>query len=548
MTTYTCITFAPVQGFIEKSRKLRDLYGSSFILSFLAKAICECTREEDVIVPARTEFTRGVANIIYLYHSIDDPLAFEAKVRKAFNHAWKALVDNCREYIEECCSAEFPDSQNSESSWNREWNLWANHTWELFIVCGEEGETLEAVRGKMADRKQSRDWIGINWRGESSTISGTDAIAYPTMTSFNPKPQQSYEHGIGEADLRIKDFFITLSEQLPESAIEPNERLSIPELIKRLITYPVVVNRLRDKYTELPTVEYPHIFSRLQLKESKYWKGWFQGDGDRMGAYIESLVEGAVNNTEQNQELQAFSGDMLRWGEGLQGRVDHTLINGLQGRIVYAGGDDFFGVLYREDESLTPQNCLEQFWYGFDDLWKQCGRDISVSTGFVWAAPNIPQRDLLQHLRQTEKAAKNAGRDRLAIRILFNSGNHLDWQCPWKYLKEILEGYRDRSGGNNWTHLYNDIAVLEARHAFVDSDRSVAQGIFDIYFPEFKLQDKQLWTPRPPENEPYQILNSGLLGFQARSSKNQQEAENKQFNQWVINLANVGFHLFPNIN
>ncbi|MBW4442550.1 MAG: hypothetical protein KME10_15220 [Plectolyngbya sp. WJT66-NPBG17] len=40
-TIYTAITFAPVQGFIEKSRKLRDLYGSSFILSYLANALCK---------------------------------------------------------------------------------------------------------------------------------------------------------------------------------------------------------------------------------------------------------------------------------------------------------------------------------------------------------------------------------------------------------------------------------------------------------------------------------------------------------------------------
>ena len=38
---YTAITFAPVQGYIEKSRKLRDLYGSSFILSYLARELCE---------------------------------------------------------------------------------------------------------------------------------------------------------------------------------------------------------------------------------------------------------------------------------------------------------------------------------------------------------------------------------------------------------------------------------------------------------------------------------------------------------------------------
>jgi CRISPR-associated protein Cmr2 len=38
---YTVITFAPVQGFIEKSRKLRDLYGASQILSYLSwKIVC----------------------------------------------------------------------------------------------------------------------------------------------------------------------------------------------------------------------------------------------------------------------------------------------------------------------------------------------------------------------------------------------------------------------------------------------------------------------------------------------------------------------------
>ncbi|BAZ08050.1 hypothetical protein NIES3974_47190 [Calothrix sp. NIES-3974] len=38
------ITFAPVQGFIEKSCKLRDLYGSSYLLSYLAWVICKAEK------------------------------------------------------------------------------------------------------------------------------------------------------------------------------------------------------------------------------------------------------------------------------------------------------------------------------------------------------------------------------------------------------------------------------------------------------------------------------------------------------------------------
>jgi CRISPR-associated protein Cmr2 len=559
MPRYIAITFAPIQSFIEKSRKLRDLYGSSFILSFLAKAICQSAEKYDpnsVIVPASRTSGLATDTMIespeleeYLYLATNEPAILEAQLTTAFNRAWKALVDNCREYIEEQCESSFPPTRTAENSWNREWHLWANHTWELFIICGAEGESLKAVRGKMADRKQARDWIGINWRGESSTISGTDAIAYPIMTSFNPQPKHSYEHGIGKANDLIKNFFITLSKRMPESAIEPNERLSIPELIKRLITYKVVVNRLCSHYSELPEVKYPEIFSKLQLKESSYWKGWFQGDGDRMGVYIDKeLTQQADSVEQQNAALQKFSKDMLDWGTALQDVADDTLEDKLQCRIVYAGGDDFFGVLYRDDDHLTPQACLKEWWYKFNDIWEACEHKITVSTGFVWAAPNVPQRDLLQHLRQTEKAAKTAGRDRLAIRILFNSGNHLDWSCPWQHLQTLLESYQDRNGGKNWTHIYNDIATLEARHAFHgDSDRSIAEGILDIYFKAFSFSTVELWnspTSDSDENAPYQTLQGGLLGQRPQSNK-QQQAENKRFNQWVIDLAKIGFHLFP---
>jgi CRISPR-associated protein Cmr2 len=174
MTKYTAITFSPVQSFIEKSRKLRDLYGSSFILSFLAKSICEKAKEEAeivVVMPALINLTQGTPNNIYLWGEVDSQ-----NLETAFNNAWKALVDASRQYIQERC----PNSGPYSADWVREWNLWSNQAWELFIVYGD---SLEDVQRKMADRKQSRHWIGINWRGESSTISGTDAIAYPGMAS-----------------------------------------------------------------------------------------------------------------------------------------------------------------------------------------------------------------------------------------------------------------------------------------------------------------------------------------------------------------------------
>ena len=126
-----------------------------------------------------------------------------------------------------------------------------------------------------------------------------------------------------------------------------------------------------------------------------------------------------------------------------------------QGRVIYAGGDDFLGVIYRTPHNpVQPIEALE--WLKtLPEQWEKHGCDITLSVGFVWAAPSVPQRDVLQHCRTAEKKAKKLGRDRLTIRVLFNSGRFIDWTCPWDYL-HILDDYRDREGGKNWRHVYND--------------------------------------------------------------------------------------------
>lgn len=542
-TCYTAVTFAPVQGFIEKSRKLRDLYGSSFILSFLAKSLCNYITLQGgtVIVPALTSVTRGVPNNIYLTGIID-----EAGVRAAFNRAWRTLVDTCRKYIDREYQIHSGLPLDRPLPWKREWNLWANYTWELFIVCGEEGESFDDVRGRMSNRKQARDWVGVNWRGESSTLSGSDAIAYPEMTAYHPvsTPNPRAE---------IEKFYTFLSQKMPDKSIDSTERLSIPELIKRLITYDDVrrqVDECRNLGNQeyLASLEKLNSFSEINRWKDSRWTGWFQGDGDRMGIYISNLVAGRSAGEEKDTALREFSGDMLNWGEKLQQRTNHILGGHMNGRIVYAGGDDFFGVLYRNPEDgaeLTPRECMEQWWYKFNALWTECNHPLSVSTGFVWAAPNVPQRDLLQHLRETEKKAKGEGRDRLAIRILFNSGNYLDWSCPWAYLKLLLESYCDREKGKNWTHIYTDITTLESRNAFSDDDSSIAQGIFDIYFKDPTNSPEQWWNyfepyPEGALDSTGERLCGGLLGDRPDREKDQI----KRRNQWIIALAKVGFHLF----
>jgi CRISPR-associated protein Cmr2 len=520
-TCYTAITFAPVQGFIEKSRKLRDLYGSSFLLSYLARALCDAAHDRHctVISPALINLTQGTPNQIIIQGDFPKDAA-----RAAFNKAWEAVVEVCRDTIEK----RLPDF---EYRWQRAWNGCSNHTWEFFWAQTRpqdqhKPDRIGDVRRRLNEAKRSRDWTGINWSGESSSLSGADAIAWYAMADkFDSKL-----NSIAQQTIAQQNFYAALSDKFTESIIAPNERLSIPELIKRLITLDIVEDRLNLKFNERPSVEVPITFRDINRHKADSWTGWFQGDGDRIGEYLKRQIE---SGKDEAIALNDFSQAMMDWGKNFKFKLPPQ-----SGRIIYAGGDDFLGVLYRNDPpAFIAQECLNWF-HQFPKVWATHEQKITVSIGLVWTAPNVPQRDVLQHCREAEQSAKDSGRDRLAIRILFNGGNYLEWTCPWWHLS-VLQDYRDRNQrigeAANWTHVFQDIAALEARHAFKDNTQ-VALALFGVYFGESNRlileNEQQRWN---------QADQSGILGNRTRFPT--VEIQQQALTEWVINLAKIGFHL-----
>ena len=567
---YTAITFSPVQGFIEKSRKLRDLYGSSFLLSYLARALCDAAEAQNckVISPAPGNLTQGTPNQIIIYGSFS-----EGSAKAAFNKAWKAVVTVCREEIECRLSNDF-----QPYCWQRAWDAWSNHTWEFFWAQTREQDAdkpdrIGEVRKRLNEVKRSRNWTGINWSGESSTLSGADAIAWHRMTDkFDSK-----KDSISDQTDAQKAFYAALSEEFTESIIDPNERLSIPELIKRLITLDAIAQQL--ELSELPSIEIPRKFSEINRHQEKLdarrWTGWFQGDGDHISEYLKHLSQECDDEAKilyhyrigeylkhlsqkcgnEAKTLYYFSRTMIEWGKRFSLELPRKT-----GRIIYAGGDDFLGVLYRTPEieltesNLTAKECLDWF-YEFPKIWQIHEQPITVSVGFVWVAPGVPQRDVLQHCREAEQSAKSSGRNRIAIRILFNGGNYLEWTCPWWFLKDIT------SANIDWTHLFQDVAALEARHAFKDNS-SVAIALFEVYFGDKNaetLSDEQkCWNQDkqssilsdsyrfPTVELKRQALDKqfGILGDSSRFPT--AELKQQALNDWITNLAKVGFHLHRN--
>lgn len=181
--------------------------------------------------------------------------------------------------------------------------------------------------------------------------------------------------------------------ELGKAFVDPTEQLKIPELVKRLLTYSSVATRLKDlENTELPSIEIPDRFRDISRSDNR-WTGWFQGDGDRIGNYLKNLASTQIEADTLNQ----FSLAMMDWGTDLKHHVRNS-------RIIYASDDDFLGVLYRTppEPELTALEGLDWF-YQVPQVWNQHKQQITVSVGFVWAAPGVPQRDVLQKVSSPKK-------------------------------------------------------------------------------------------------------------------------------------------------
>jgi CRISPR-associated protein Cmr2 len=459
-------------------------------------------------------------------------------------------------------------TQDQKGKQKGEWERWGSYTWEIFWGYGK---SVKEAMDDLETRKLKRDWIAINWVGESSSLTGTDAIAWHQLGKESREPGRSLtkqeqeeqelfyrrlswlldnpDYRVGKRSLSLKE--LREYEQFkPEDIgkyIAPNERLSIPELVKRLVTYEKIADDIKiEKLKKKPTDPDFKDISR----EAGYWTGWFMGDGDKVGDKLKELANrNEDDEKKQEQELKRFTELMRQWGKDFQAEQD--LFPKGKGRVIYAGGDDFLGVLYSEQtntsekpEKVKPIKAL-QWLLTLQDHWKDLQNTIqqdlelkfTYSVGFVWAGHQVPQRDILQHCRDAEKRAKSLGRDRVTIRVVFNSGQYVQWTCPWGYL-DILTKYCDRDGKTwgqdpNWNHIYSDWAQLKARHAIrlkemegISINKQTAIALFNLYFNDtgMTFSQKRLWGEIAGNNTDDVIVN------------------------WLNDLVQVGWQLCRNSN
>ncbi|MEB3302586.1 MAG: type III-B CRISPR-associated protein Cas10/Cmr2 [Cyanobacteriota bacterium] len=533
--TYTAVTFAPVQSFIRSSRKLRDVYGSSLLLSHLARALHDDATAKvsaaggSVISPADVKSTRGVPNTLLIlgsYHKGD--------AQQAMQRAWHQVLHACREWLEDLPCKQLANdarpwppaswgNKEWEEGWGASWNAVERHSWELFHG---QGTTIASAEEALGFAKQQRAWEVPNWTGESSTLSSVEAIVRPGMArTFDP-----FRPASATCRQEARDFLQVLChpKNLGEAFAGDREEISLTELVKRLVTYGQVAPKAFDcdraTIHEILPERFESLSGRMASSAAKRPETviWFMADGDEVGNHIRSFRQNATEDPAKEASARsAFSRAMRNWAAELYAKVPESM-GADRATVVYAGGDDVLGALH-ESEPGCRDLCadhLMQWLRLFPVLWNQAKQPITASMGVVWADSSVPQREALQHTRDAEASAKARGRDRFALRLIYASGNHLEWTCPWTWLDPILMAYRDREGRAyasasaakppRWRHLAEDLLWLKERHAIGDGAPGdaaiqVAEGLLNAYFPGW-------FPPAPPEQgNPSRRLDHWLL-------------------------------------
>jgi CRISPR-associated protein Cmr2 len=306
-------------------------------------------------------------------------------------------------------------------------------------------------------------------------------------------------------------------------------------------------------------------------------------DGDGVGNYLESLrdqfqastpatvavadkANTATKVKAEAEALSSFSASMRDWAAGLYTTIPAAFPE--KATVVYAGGDDLFGALHESEPGDGDLNHddLWQWLKSFPTIWKRCEqKGLTVSMGLVWADAQVPQREALQHARDAEASAKARGKNRFALRLLYASGNHLEWTCPWDWLAPILHAYTDREGRSlqnrssngglpSWRHLAEDLQWLQGRQAIAQRSRqpaaaaagqntqsqaahATALALWSAYFSGCVLP-QQTQRPLIPGTAAGAHVVTAAQPPPYRASFDQPE-QGRRFDQWLLDLGLV---------
>jgi CRISPR-associated protein Cmr2 len=299
------ISIGPVQGFVRDSRRTRDLWGSSYLLSFLAAHAMVGAADAGGQVAAGDDPMYASARAVrdgttvaqppaigtvpnHFQVVVDgDPKAVAGAAQDALQHAWQRVCDAVRGRFVEPLEGH---GDGTGDIWHRQ----VGSFWQVVWVAGEDGGG-----SLLARRKQWRSHYPPEEPGDKCTVMHTfqELSGYTRAAGRDARDSQDafWAHLRGTRDVGLLD-------------LREDERLCAIALVKRL--FPAVAEA---------ALGWPLEVGRWP---STLWVGglpWLRevqevapAVADRYAAAVKRLAEGAVRNLDGPAAALAPPGELAR--------------------------------------------------------------------------------------------------------------------------------------------------------------------------------------------------------------------------------------------
>jgi len=409
MSYLLSISIGPVQDFIAAARRTADLYAGSQILQALSKAVAEYLHQNGakLIFPADKE-ADGANKILTEVSANPAKLAEGAKkaAQEALERLWQDTVKEL--------SAEHRRLINQARAQEQLGSFLEFYAaWVPFDGSDYSSKRLAAER-LLAGRKALRDFAPTRQNDDGVPKSPLDPARAAVID-----PRQW-----AEANVRLPDG------SYRPLRIKPTEHLDAISLLKRcygaLNSDKVVDTRTMARRSWRPEAEPDERYGEDDdhIQEPQPYFAILVADGDRMGELI-----ARQDNPEAHRRLSRTLDEFAQKAR--------AIVQNHRGFMVYSGGDDVLAFLPVNRAIACAQELSEAFRHQVR---------VTLSAGIAVVHYREPLSISLQKAREAEKAAKNGGRNALAVALHTRGGIPITVVQRWDDLTwdELLQAYRSR--------------------------------------------------------------------------------------------------------
>lgn len=463
-------TITPVQDFISQSRKLRDLLGSSQILTDLSAIGMQVCVEAgaQVVFPY---YTQGDTNRSY-------PNRFMVKFtnidEKRLEELAKTIENSMKAHLQKAVKTDHPQMLKHIENY-------FNYYWAWCDIEDDYKNAFDIVEKRLAGAKNTRFFRqlgdGLGEVGRKCSVCGERNVVVHNGLNL-PDVQIRKDDPIREK----RTYIVQKGEGLcgvcylkriySKKSFESTAEIAMMHILHRLDMeqFPHLRKDAQLLYEENLTKEYfrkngiegdlkiyqdefakfEKMRKDLGLKTTPYY-AVIMFDGDSMGEWLSGKKLRVPSETENfHRFLSQKLGEFAAYVK--------SEIGSPKGVTVYAGGEDFLGFINLHSlfevlqvlRSKWDEMVAEPLAQNFDFIDNE---RLTFSAGVVLAHYKTPLGAVLQKAREAEKAAKEyrASKDMLCIVAMKRSGDKRSSYVDFSHLhllpvilRELQENYSDR--------------------------------------------------------------------------------------------------------